>query len=280
MYLQRPRKAELSFKVWRGVDARVGVGLHVLLYPTIWFCTKCLSCFCADLNAKYLPAIQSQDLIALIKATYRRRNEQPACYTLLLLNWFRANMLPAILIALGALFVASAAAVLVFDNKQRDVVLRRFDFRRRRATGFLTPPRSLSPEKQGLPSNKASSEPDYSDTYPPSRRKALADLPPGALRGNGKSAKELAQVPPDYGKRLPSEEAWDTDELADHVTATGFSVEEIKRLGDFPDYAVLSGIPLPDEYKGFDIAKAKPRPFRPLRWAYHQTMCQSPAIIW
>lgn len=182
-------------------------------------------------------------------------------------------MLPLVLIALGALFVASAAAILVFDGKQRDVVFRRFDIRRRRATGSLTPPRSLSPEKQGLPSNKASSEPDYSKTFPPSRREALADLQFGALEGPGKSTKELSQSPPDYEKRVPSEETWNFDKLSDHVTATGFSLEEIKRLGDFPDYATLSGIPLPERYEGFDIATAKARPFRPLRWAYHQTMC-------
>lgn len=187
-------------------------------------------------------------------------------------------MLPLVLIALGALFIASAAAILVFDGKQRDLVFRRFDIRRRRATGSLTPPRSLSPEKQGLPSNKTSSEPDYSETFPPSRREALADLPSDALKGPGKSAKELSQLPPNYEKRVPSEEAWNFDKLADHVTATGFSLEEIKRLGDFPDYAALSGVPLPERYEGFDIAKAKARPFRPLRWAYHQTMCMFLAI--
>lgn len=182
-------------------------------------------------------------------------------------------MLPLVLVALGALFVVSAAVVLALDGKQRDVVLRRFDIRRRRATGSLTPPRSLSPEKQGLPSNKASSEPDYSTTFPPSRREALADLPSEALHGPGKTAKELSERPAEYDKKLPSEAAWDFEKLGDHITATGFTLEEIKRMGDFPDYAALSGIPLPEEYKDFDISKAKPRPFRPFRWAYHQTMC-------
>lgn len=182
-------------------------------------------------------------------------------------------MLPIVLIALGALFIISAAAVLALDSKQRDVVLKRFDIRRRRATGSLTPPRSLSPEKQGLPSNKTSSEPDYSGTFPPSRREALADLADDALSGPGKTAKELSQVSATYDKRLPSEAVWDFDKLGDHVTATGFTLDEIKRLGDFPDYAAMSGVPLPEEYKGFDLAKAKPRPFRPFRWAYHQTMC-------
>lgn len=182
-------------------------------------------------------------------------------------------MLSLLLVLLGALFIAAATATLVLDGKQRDVVLQRFDIRRRRATGSLTPPRSLSPEKQGLPSNKASSEPDFSNAFPPSRREALADLSPDALKGPGKPATQLSQVPPDYAKRLPSEETWSADKHPDHVTATGFSLEEIKRLGDFPDYAALSGVPLPRKYEGFDISTAKARPFRPIRWAYHQTMC-------
>ena len=53
----------------------------------------------------------------------------------------------------------------------------------------------------------------------------------------------------------------------------GFTMEEIRALGDFPDYATLSGVPLPEAYPEFDIRTAKPRPFRPVRWAYHQTMC-------
>jgi hypothetical protein len=183
-------------------------------------------------------------------------------------------MLSLIAIALGALFVGSAVTILIFDNKQRHVVLRRFDVRRRRATGSLTPPRCLSPEKQGLPSNKASSTLDFSDTFPPSRREALGSLPSDAMHGPGKTARELSVLPPGHEKRVPSEEVWDFDKLANGATATGFTLNEIQRLGDFPDYSTLSGIPLPAEYVGFDITKAKARPFRPLRWAYHQTMCE------
>lgn len=186
-------------------------------------------------------------------------------------------MLPLLLIALGATFVA-ATIVLLFDGKKRNVVLQRFDIRRRRATGSLTQPRSLSPEKQGLPPNKASSGHAFSEVFPPSRREALALLPSDALQGPGKTAKELSETPPDYSKCLPSEDLWDLDKFADHATATGFTLEEIRRLGDFPDYAALSGIPLPQEYEGFDISMAKARPFRPLRWAYHQTMCMLACI--
>jgi hypothetical protein len=183
-------------------------------------------------------------------------------------------MLSLLLILLGALFIAAATATLVLDGKQCDVVLQRFDVRRRRATRSLTPPRSLSPEKkQGLPSNEPSSEPDFSNAFPPSRREALAALSPDATKGPGPTTMQLSQIPPDYTKRLPSEEAWDADRFADHVTATGFTLEEIKRLGDFPDYAALSGVPLPRAYEGFEISTAKARPYRPLRWAYYQTMC-------
>jgi hypothetical protein len=184
-------------------------------------------------------------------------------------------MLSALLILLGALFVAAATATLVLDGKQRKVVLERFNIRRRRATGSLTPPRSLSPEKQGLPSNKAASAPDYSDAFPPSRRHALADLSSDALQGPGESAEQLSRIAPNYKLRAPSEEVWDADKCPEHVTATGFSLREIKRLGDFPDYAALGGIPLPQKYEGFNIATAKARPFRPIRWAYHQTMCKT-----
>ncbi|KAK1140194.1 hypothetical protein N8T08_010582 [Aspergillus melleus] len=44
-------------------------------------------------------------------------------------------------------------------------------------------------------------------------------------------------------------------------TPTGFSMREIKALGNFPDYAELSGVPLPQPYSEFDIEKALPRPY-------------------
>ncbi|KAK4623873.1 hypothetical protein CLAFUW4_05704 [Fulvia fulva] len=63
--------------------------------------------------------------------------------------------------------------------------------------------------------------------------------------------------------------------MGDHVTATGFSVEDIELLGDLPDYARLSGIPLPKAYTNFKIDHALPRPYRPFRWGYFQNMSLS-----
>ncbi|KAK5127866.1 hypothetical protein LTR85_004983 [Meristemomyces frigidus] len=177
-----------------------------------------------------------------------------------------------ILIGLGLSFLVTSTTYLLLNRKQREIVLDRLNFRKRKASGTFTPPRSLSPEKQGLPSNTTPSAPNYADVFPPSRRHALADLQPNALSGAGKSAKELGAQPADYGKRVPNMEVCNTEALADYVTATSFTIDEIKRLGDFPDYATLSGVPLPRAYPEFDIAKAQPRPYRPIRWVYHQTM--------
>src|SRR5690242_12370477 len=43
------------------------------------------------------------------------------------------------------------------------------------------------------------------------------------------------------------------------------------------DYFKLSGVPLPKPLHKFDLEKAKPRPYRPFRWQYHQTMCTPPS---
>ena len=50
-----------------------------------------------------------------------------------------------------------------------------------------------------------------------------------------------------------------------------------RRLGwhRLPDYAKLTGVPVPRPLYHFDIDRAKPRPYRPFRWEYHQTMCMS-----
>ena len=55
---------------------------------------------------------------------------------------------------------------------------------------------------------------------------------------------------------------------------------EIANYGHFPDYSALSGVPLPVPYEKFDIERALPRPYRPFRWAYHQTMCTYRRKAW
>lgn len=160
---------------------------------------------------------------------------------------------------------------LVADGKQRNRLLSKIGLGRRRVEESFNPPMDLSAKAQGLPPNEKPSSPTYEDVFPPSRRHVLTDLP---LKGPGKCGKELGQQPPDYSKLTPDKDTPTAEKYSDHVTSTGFTVEEIERLGDFPDYAALSGVPAPKPYKEFDINKAVPRPYRPFRWAYHQTMCE------
>lgn len=104
--------------------------------------------------------------------------------------------------------------------------------------------------------------------FPPSRRHTLASL---KLKG---SAGSYQDIPPEVLRRRAVPSActadWDQDDL---YTPTGFSTQDIRALGRFPDYSVLTGVRYPSPYgPQFDINKAVFRPFRPFRWSYHQTM--------
>ena len=183
-----------------------------------------------------------------------------------------SDMINETIVACGLAFLASSAALLLSNRKHRNLILTRLRLGHTRTSGSLTPPRSLSLEKQDLTANEPPKYPEYGDVFPPSRRHVLAELSTAIPSSGATSTKSLS---PDYSERIPSCENVDSDALHDHVTPTGFTVGEIKQLGDFPDYAALSGVPLPIPYPEFEIETAMPRPFRPFRWAYHQTMCES-----
>ncbi|RAH47855.1 heme-dependent oxidative N-demethylase family protein [Aspergillus brunneoviolaceus CBS 621.78] len=122
------------------------------------------------------------------------------------------------------------------------------------------PSSPASNEKQAA----ANGGPSYVDALPPPRRQALAALPlavPYQDIDEEEIKRHMLPMTADY-RTSPDR----------RYTSTGFSVAELKALGDFPDYATLSGVPLPQPYRGFDIDRARPRPYRPFRWAYHQTM--------
>ncbi|CAO2651635.1 Nn.00g042050.m01.CDS01 [Neocucurbitaria sp. VM-36] len=170
-----------------------------------------------------------------------------------------------ILLLLGAALIASAA-FFILQRGRRNTILEQLHISRRRVSGAKTPPRSLSPGKKQAQTPEA----NYSDTFPPSRRFTLSDTNlPTRL---GETPEQVRVSRPGWTKNmLPIETSYlDSDESM--YTPCEFSVKEIKALGNFPDYATLSGVPLPKPYFEFDIKKALPRPYRPIRWAYHQTM--------
>ncbi|KAJ5653262.1 hypothetical protein N7490_000265 [Penicillium lividum] len=120
---------------------------------------------------------------------------------------------------------------------------------------------TVTPEKK----NATSDTSPQSYNLPPQRRDSILQLKGTTFRWREIDEAEVRQnilpMTANY-MRSPS----------DMYTPTGFSVSEVKALGDFPDYATLSGVPLPNPYPEHDIEKAKARPYRPFRWNYHQTM--------
>ncbi|KAF2125986.1 hypothetical protein P153DRAFT_378231 [Dothidotthia symphoricarpi CBS 119687] len=161
-------------------------------------------------------------------------------------------MMDALLWLFGAAFIAGSAMVLLCQQGQRNIILARFRISRRRYSGSTTPPRSLS-----LSEKQVDIPVTYSDTFPPSRHSVWS--------GTG-----VDSVDPETDV-LPLEASY-LDAKDSLYTPCGFSIKDIKSLGDFPDYAALSGVRLPQSHPVFDIKNALPRPYRPFRWAYHQTM--------
>lgn len=123
---------------------------------------------------------------------------------------------------------------------------------------ILRTSRSDAPVKKGAGKGHDSEIDTFKQTFPPSRRDAVVnstDPRASEYRALLSTGLEPLEKP---GRRTP----------------TGFSAADIHKLGSFPDYAVLSGVPHPKPCLAFDIHKAVFRPFRPFRWTYHQTMCE------
>lgn len=164
---------------------------------------------------------------------------------------------------IGLALLSASVLHLAVNKSKRNALIGRVRLRNRRAPTAGTPPRSLSPEKKS--STSQPSQPSYTDILPPQRREVLPKLV---------SSLSYDEVSEDEVKRriLPMATDYRTSK-GNRYTPTGFSVDEIKALGDFPDYAELSGVPLPQAYPEFNIDKALSRLYRPFRWVYHQTMC-------
>ncbi|KAM4054530.1 HRQ family protein [Hirsutella rhossiliensis] len=109
-----------------------------------------------------------------------------------------------------------------------------------------------------------------SKRFPPSQRALLAEVATAASSAvDGLDADFDLSTCPKLTLEIESDYR-----CADPATFlfSGFTVGEVRALGDFPDYAKLSGVPLPGPARDFNIDNALPRPYRPFRWPYHQTM--------
>lgn len=157
---------------------------------------------------------------------------------------------------------ATVAYILLTRTKGRDLL-----GCARKASTSRTPPRSLSPEKKQSASQCATIA-DYSNVLPASRREFMLAMNTEIPKTASKQISEEYLLIHLLPMTCHYEDAEDG-----LYTPTGFSIKEIKEMGDFPDYAALSGVPLPNVYSKFNIETALARPYRPFRWNYHQTMC-------
>ncbi|KAH6652264.1 hypothetical protein BKA67DRAFT_626947 [Truncatella angustata] len=106
------------------------------------------------------------------------------------------------------------------------------------------------------------------NVFPPSRRVALVELLPASHLVTNAVAIPLEDL---KRNQLPTTKVQPLEQK-NLFTSTGLLTQEVKALGRFPNYSVLSGVPHPNPAPSFDITKANFRPFRPFRWTYHQTM--------
>jgi hypothetical protein len=173
--------------------------------------------------------------------------------------------MPENLWRVGLILLAATGVYAVINRTFARSLLGRVTLNDRKHSTARTPPRSFSPDKATARQTSPSS---YDKVLPPQRRHTLADLRCPAAPTRDVHEDEVRR------NILPMSADYMTSP-SDKYTPMGFSVAEIKGLGDFPDYATLSGVPLPSPYPEFNIEKALPRPYRPFRWTYHQTMCMS-----
>lgn len=164
------------------------------------------------------------------------------------------------------MLIAASAVYLCFSR----LLLSRISLRGRKNSTARTPPRSISPDKRKA--NSTTSPTSYNQALPPSRREALLQQKGAVIRWKEVDESEICQ------NLLPMTANFRTSP-GNLYTPTGFSVDDVKALGDFPDYATLSGVPLPRPYPEHQLEKALPRPYRPFRWSYHQTMCMFSASL-
>lgn len=190
------------------------------------------------------------------------------------MDYFQRQSIEVNILFLVAVPLLCILTFFSLSQRQRAAVIGRLRLSKRRSSTAQTPPRSISPGKVKIIDRLARNN-DHLETFPPLRRHILGQMI-NKLRPIHQSF--FGNLHFNHENFRNSILGWEEDfntASPDRYIYSGFSVREIKALGDFPDYAALSGVPLPEVYHGFDIDKALPRPYRPFRWPYVQTMSLS-----
>jgi hypothetical protein len=115
---------------------------------------------------------------------------------------------------------------------------------------------------------------EYAALLPPSQRHLLDKLR-SSPEGQATSPQEASVGEDDFRQNLVGFEENYRECDPNKFLPSGLRVREIDEIGDFPDFELLTGVPHPRPCHDFDIDKALPRPYRPFRWPYYQTMSLS-----
>jgi hypothetical protein len=167
----------------------------------------------------------------------------------------------------GAVFLSKDQSIIVLIAAILLAILYRVTgYRSIALSQWLHNPAGTIKRRSGYKSDKLQTKVDDLRTFFPELRRSRA-LAYSSLSSDQIDDRERTRA----RKPIPIDKSF---REIDHgcVSPTGFTVSEILQIGDFPDYAALSGFPLPEPAMNFDIETAKSRPFRPFRWPYHQTM--------
>ena len=183
------------------------------------------------------------------------------------MSWFQDHLVSSLLCIGFVVSLPILYAGLLSPSQSRNVSV----IVKRCKPALFTAPRKAGPQ-QAKDGGPAPSAVTYISIFPPSSRPGLLRLwkaLPSSQRfrlgkelSENQLQKSVLPFESDYRVADPSK-----------YTAMGISVAEVKELGDFPNYSTLADVPLPEAYSNFRIEMAVPRPYRPFRWAYHQTMC-------
>ncbi|KAJ8127212.1 hypothetical protein O1611_g6424 [Lasiodiplodia mahajangana] len=150
-------------------------------------------------------------------------------------------------------FCLSIIAFLALGPSRKDAILRIFGF-----TRDLSRPTTPLLEKQPLSKPLASYTSDLATAFPPSQRDQFKEIVATLPSTQQKAIGNLSFTQETFERSLLRfEEEYSIADDSKYVYS-GFSIREIKGLGDFPDYSILSGVPIPKPYLDFDIDRAKP----------------------
>lgn len=110
---------------------------------------------------------------------------------------------------------------------------------------------------------------NYSKVFPPSRRSVVTNYLSHFHNIYTQTEHDDRSI---LAKKLLPTIHEGSSPLQPESSILDFTAQEIRDIGDLPQYDILTGVRLPEPYQDFNHTTALPRPYRPFRWGYQQNM--------